>query len=163
QLDAAPALDRRVRKRAPPQLLDLLLLPGPGEREPTVTMASLEKLPGNRHFPIPPEQETHLPRGGRVLNRPAPRLVFFGGRRRGPRAYAHLGVLRASHESDIPIDFIGGTSRGGIIAACVAMGWSLKDSEDRIRRSFADKSPLTDYSLPLIGLVRGARVEALLE
>ena len=160
QFDAAPALGRRVRNRASHQLLDLVLLHGRDEREPTVTMASLEKLPVNRHFHIRLAHESDWQRVARVLTGRALGMVFSGG---GARAYAHLGVLRAFHESDIPIDFIGGTSMGGIIAACVAMGWSLKDSEDRIRRSFADKSPLTDYSLPLIGLVRGARVEALLE
>jgi NTE family protein len=158
-LDAAPALGRRVRNRASHQLLDLVLLHGPNEREPTVTMASLEKLPVNRHFHIRLAHESDWQRVARILTGRALGMVFSGG---GARAYAHLGVLRAFHESDIPIDFVGGTSMGGIIAACVAMGWSLKDSEDRIRKSFAEKSPLTDYSLPLIGLVRGVRVENLL-
>ena len=85
--------------------------------------------------------------------------MFSGG---GARAYAHLGVLRAFHESDIPIDFIGGTSMGAIVAACLAMGWSLKELQERIRQSFAETSPLTDYSLPLVGLVRGVKVETLL-
>jgi NTE family protein len=160
EIDAAPALSRRVRNRASHQLLDLLLLHGPDRDRPTVTMAALEKLPVNRHFHIRLDHESDWQRVARVLTGRALGMVLSGG---GARAYAHLGVLRAFRDSDIPIDFIGGTSMGAIVAACVAMGWSLKDSEERIRQSFAEKSPLTDYSLPLVGLVRGVRVEALLE
>ena len=159
EIDAAPALSRRVRNRASHQLLDLVLLHGPGRERPTVTMAALEKLPVNRHFHIRLDHESDWRRVARVLTGHALGMVFSGG---GARAYAHLGVLRAFHESDIPIDFIGGTSMGAIVAACLAMGWSLKESQERIRQSFAETSPLTDYSLPLVGLVRGVKVETLL-
>ena len=114
--------------------LDLVLLHGPDHREPTVTMASLEKLPVNRHFHIRLAHESDWQRVARILTGRALGMVFSGG---GARAYAHLGVLRAFREADIPIDFVGGTSMGGIIAACVAMGWSLKDR----RIASADPSP----------------------
>ena len=39
----------------------------------------------------------------------------------GARGMAHLGVLKALEEENIPIDVIGGTSQGAFIGALMAM------------------------------------------
>jgi predicted acylesterase/phospholipase RssA len=44
-------------------------------------------------------------------------LVLSGG---GARGLAHLGVIRALEEHNIPIDFICGTSQGAFISALYA-------------------------------------------
>ncbi|MCR6644174.1 MAG: patatin-like phospholipase family protein [Terricaulis sp.] len=77
----------------------------------------------------------------------------------GARAYAHIGVVRALREAGLPFDTVGGTSMGAIIAACVAMGWDDDEIERRIRKAFVESNPLGDYVLPVVGLVRGRRVE----
>ena len=41
-------------------------------------------------------------------------LVLSGG---GAKGLAHIGVIRALEENNIPIDYIAGTSMGGIIGA----------------------------------------------
>ena len=82
-------------------------------------------------------------------------VVLSGG---GARAYAHIGVIRALRESHIPIDMLGGTSMGAIIAACVAMGWSDEEIEVRIRKAFVETNPLGDYVLPVVALSAGKRV-----
>ena len=46
-------------------------------------------------------------------------LVLSGGAAKG---LAHVGVLKALEENDIPIDYVVGTSMGGIIAGCYAAG-----------------------------------------
>ena len=48
-------------------------------------------------------------------------LVFSGG---GAKGLAHVGVLKALEEHEIPIDYIVGTSMGGIIGGCYAAGMS---------------------------------------
>ncbi|HNC32133.1 MAG TPA: patatin-like phospholipase family protein, partial [Cyclobacteriaceae bacterium] len=48
-------------------------------------------------------------------------LVLSGG---GAKGIAHIGVLKALEENDIPIDYIVGTSMGGIIGGCYAAGMS---------------------------------------
>ena len=48
-------------------------------------------------------------------------LALSGG---GIRGIAHAGVLKALEDNNIKIDFIGGTSAGGIIAVLYAMGYS---------------------------------------
>ncbi|MFT5600838.1 MAG: NTE family protein, partial [Flavobacteriales bacterium] len=54
-------------------------------------------------------------------------LVLSGG---GALGYAHIGVLRALEENNIPIDYITGTSAGALVGSMYASGWSpeLMDS-----------------------------------
>lgn len=48
-------------------------------------------------------------------------LVLSGG---GAKGIAHIGVIQALEENDIPIDYITGTSMGNIIGALYAMGYT---------------------------------------
>jgi NTE family protein len=101
-----------------------------------------------------------LARIARLLTRSGVGLVLSGG---GARGFAHLGVIRALREARIPIDFVGGVSIGGIIAAGVAMGWSDDEMRQRYRRSFVDTNPVNDYTFPLVALTRGRKVTRLLQ
>ena len=62
-------------------------------------------------------------------SRPAIGVVLSGG---GARGIAHIGVLRALEENNIPIDFIGGTSFGALIAAFYASGYSVEQMQEII-------------------------------
>lgn len=53
-------------------------------------------------------------------------LVLSGG---GARGIAHIGVLLALEENNIPIDYITGTSAGSIVGAFYAAGYSPKEIE----------------------------------
>lgn len=53
-------------------------------------------------------------------------LVLSGG---GAKGLAHVGVIKALEEHDIPIDFVVGTSMGGVIAGCYAAGLSSDEIE----------------------------------
>ena len=53
--------------------------------------------------------------------RPKIGLVLSGG---GARGWAHIGVLRWFEEHRIPVDYVAGTSMGGLIGAMYAMGSS---------------------------------------
>ncbi len=48
-------------------------------------------------------------------------LVLSGG---GAKGLAHIGTLKALEENNIPIDYITGTSMGGIVGAMYAAGYS---------------------------------------
>jgi NTE family protein len=48
-------------------------------------------------------------------------LVLSGGAAKG---IAHVGVLKALEENEIPIDYVVGTSMGGIVGGCYAAGLS---------------------------------------
>jgi NTE family protein len=96
----------------------------------------------------------------RLLTRRGVGLVLSGG---GARGFAHLGVIRALREARIPIDFVGGSSIGSIIAAGVAVGWSDEEMRIRYRRSFVDSNPVNDYTFPFVALTRGRKVSRLLQ
>jgi NTE family protein len=93
--------------------------------------------------------------GGCAVN-----IVLAGG---GARGFAHIGVLRALREAGVPFDYISGTSMGGIVAAGMAMEWTIEELTERVRNAFVVNKPLSDYTVPLIALFRGAKVSALLQ
>ena len=74
-------------------------------------------------------------------------LVLSGG---GARGFAHIGIVKALREADIPIDLVGGTSMGAILGAGVSLCWSIDELTDRFRRAFVDGKPLRDYTLPFV-------------
>ncbi len=60
------------------------------------------------------------------LSRPRVGLVLSGG---GARGGAHVGVLRALEELNVPVDFIAGTSIGAVIGGFYASGMTADDIE----------------------------------
>jgi NTE family protein len=63
-------------------------------------------------------------------------LVFSGG---GAKGLAHIGVLKALEENQIPIDYVVGTSMGGIVGGMYAAGYSPAEIEEvALSRSFQD-------------------------
>jgi NTE family protein len=72
-------------------------------------------------------------------------LVLAGG---GARGYAHIGVVKALIEAGVPFDNLGGTS--------------LDELSARMRDAFVEHSPLSDFTFPLIALLRGKQVSSLL-
>lgn len=54
-------------------------------------------------------------------------VVLSGG---GAKGIAHVGVLKALEENEIPIDYLTGTSMGGIVAGCYAAGMSPQQIEE---------------------------------
>ena len=89
-------------------------------------------------------------------------LVLSGG---GARGLAHIGAIKALERADIPIDFLAGSSMGGIIAAGYASGLSpdemMREAGElaRIRKFLR----LADPGLPNAGLLRGQRLQAYFE
>ncbi|HEX9708238.1 MAG TPA: patatin-like phospholipase family protein [Steroidobacteraceae bacterium] len=114
-------------------------------------------LPGMPHHHM--RGPADYDRLARLLTGHAVGLVLSGG---GARGFAHLGVVRALREHGVPIDLVGGTSMGGILAAGVAADWSDAELVERFRRSFVDTNPLSDFTLPLVSLVSGRKVGMLL-
>ncbi len=81
-------------------------------------------------------------------------LVLGSG---GARGFAHIGVIRALREAGVPIDRIGGTSMGAVIAAQYASGCDHETMIELNRRGWIEMRPFRQYSLPLISLLSGRR------
>lgn len=142
------------------KLVDVILLRHPRERLAATPDRWLLASGASRIFHWTDQVEAGSQRLARVMAGRSIGLVFSGG---GARAFAHIGVVRALRERRVNIDFVGGTSMGGVIAACVAMGWSDQEIDQRIRKGFVETNPLGDFNLPVVGLVRGRRVDKRLE
>jgi len=95
----------------------------------------------------------------RLLTASAVSLVLSGG---GARAFAHIGVIRALSESGIPIDAIGGTSMGAVIAAQHALGWDWQTMVRVNREAWPRCKPERNYTLPLVALNSGKRMDQML-
>ncbi len=51
-------------------------------------------------------------------------LVLSGG---GAKGIAHIGIIKALEENNVPIDYVAGTSMGAIVGAWYAMGYAPDD------------------------------------
>jgi NTE family protein len=144
---APPLLEQR--------LVDLILMQPPGAKSPHDTDPWVEAARAARHFHVRRGDHAGIDRLARMLTGQSVGLVLSGG---GARAYAHIGAIKALRDSRVPIDFVGGTSMGGIIAAGVAMGWSDQELDWRIRKAFVETSPLDDIAFPILAMTRGDKV-----
>lgn len=158
--DARPSVPMMPEETSPAQrlkLVDVLLLHPGAERSASRPQEWLAAAGANRLFHWNGDSAADAMRLARVMAGRSVGIVFSGG---GARAYSHIGAIRAIREKGIPIDFAGGASMGAVLASCVAMGWSDEEIDWRIRKAFVETNPLGDYNLPVVGMVKGKRVNA---
>jgi NTE family protein len=141
-----------------------LLLKHPADaRHPSGTSAWLDARPWvSEAIHFRDGDAAHMSRLARLMTGNAIGLVMGSG---GVRGMSEVGVFRALCEAGIPIDRVGGTSIGAVVAACVASGWDAAQVDRHIRSSFS-QSPtgLRDMSFPpLISIYSGKRLRQLLD
>jgi len=150
---AAPFAAAALQKQ---RLMDFILVQPPGTRRPRESERWLGSAPASRLFQVRDGDAEDLARLARVYTGNSVGLALSGG---GARAYAHVGAVRALRELGVPIDFLGGTSMGAVIAAGVAMEWDDEELDRRIRNAFVESSPLSDIAFPLLAMTRGGLVD----
>ena len=156
--DASPhaieaLLEDSTRVGAPRRMLVLV---HDNDRVPHDTQRWLKNRRVDEHHHVRIHNDSDFARLARFLAGRAIGLVLGGG---GARGFAHIGVLRALQEANIPIDMIGGTSMGASMAAQWALGWSPKRMLEENRRVWVKLRPQKDYTLPLVSVL-GAKVAA---
>jgi len=119
---------------------------------------SLARYKAGFHYHLRSKRQSDMERLARLVSGRAIGLVFSGG---GARGFAHIGVMRAFKAAGIPFDLVGGTSMGSMIAAA-ALEWDEAETMDHLKRAFVITNPLSDYTLPLVAIVRGRKVSRLL-
>jgi NTE family protein len=119
----------------------------------------LSRLPIQDYYHVAEESKADFARLARFLTGSAVGLVLSGG---GARGFAHIGILRALEECDIPIDFIGGTSMGAVIAAQQALGWDWQIMAQVNREQWPRWHPQRNFTLPLVALNSGTRMDQML-
>jgi NTE family protein len=143
-------------KALPWRQAELVLIQEDGARSPAPAAAWLEHYPSTFHCHIRMRNGADIARLARYVMGRALALVLSGG---GARGFAHIGVLKALREAHIPIDLVGGTSMGAIIAAGAALEWDDKEMYERMHAGFVRSNPLGDYVIPFVALARGRKVE----
>jgi NTE family protein/lysophospholipid hydrolase len=140
--------------------VDLLLVHKADTALPTRANAwsKLENLSRIHH--VREKRDADYRRVARIMSRRAVGLVLGGG---GARGIAHVGVLKALEEADVPIDFISGTSMGSIFAGGYAKGWSPEVIMENVRRVFSPRWALYDPTLPILAMMRGRKLEGVLK
>ncbi|WP_246812068.1 patatin-like phospholipase family protein [Microvirga sp.] len=136
---------------------DLVLLQKADASRPTPAHPSLGRLPVDQQIHVRAKGSADLQRLIRTSSGRAVGLVLAGG---GARGFAHLGAIQALSEHGFPIDLVGGTSIGSVMAATAAAQIGLQEAKDLMREAFVRNPPLNDYTLPLVSLVRGRKVDA---
>ena len=136
----------------------LVLIHPPDTSQPEGTLRWLSERSVDRHFHARPGNHSDLERIVRHVSGRELGLVLSGG---GYRGFAHVGVIRALRESGLAIDFIAGVSFGSIIAGAYSYSEELDQTIDSLKSLV--KGMLSDYTLPLISLIRGRRFDNCLQ
>ena len=142
--------------------VELVLVHPPGKTRPTGTQGWLANRRVTTHHHVRQGSGADMLRLARRLTGRSIGLVLSGG---GARGLAHIGVIRALEESAFPIDVVGGTSIGGIMAGLYALGHDSRSMIELSRRGFVHMGvqPLTDYTPPIVSLLSGRRAAAVLK
>jgi len=149
-------VENLCKKLAPTTPTELILLHEPEERVPRNTDKWLECRNLAQHHHIRHNNSQDLSRLGRLLTNQGIGLILSGG---GARGFAHIGVIKALKEANIPFDYVGGTSIGGVIASLVA--WDLKHEVlvDYIKKLLINYPRGFRYTLPYSSLMKVKKAE----
>ncbi|MCG8419207.1 MAG: patatin-like phospholipase domain-containing protein [Proteobacteria bacterium] len=132
----------------------LILLHPPSTEQPLGTNAWLTPRQVKMHHHIRRDRAADMERLVRFLVGEAVGLVLGGGAARG---FAHMGVIRALEELGIPVDIVGGTSVGSIIAAAYAFGWNYETMMEVIPQS--TKKGFSGLTVPLVSVMSGKNMD----
>lgn len=111
------------------------------------------------HLHLRPDQPSDRERVVRILSGRGIGLVLGAGAVRG---LSELGVFKAMCELGVPVDWVGGSSIGSIVGAAIAHDWSPEKATAVAREAFVKGKPFSDYTLPVVSLIRGKRMIRLL-
>ena len=136
---------------------ELVLLHTDGSLRPRLTHVWRGVYPFALHHHVRMTARSDFERLTRRLTGEAVGLVLSGG---GARAFAFGGVIRAIEEAGVPIDLVGGTSAGALVAAHYAYGYDL-DTMIELNRAWSRRQIL-DYTIPFVALLSSRRPKRIL-
>lgn len=155
--NAQPAPSRMLEALARASVrtpVDCVLLRPPGAAA-IATTAWCQALHASGHYYLRPGVEADVHALVRQLTGRGLGLVLGGG---GARGFAHIGLLRALAELQLPADLIGGTSMGAFVSALHACGHDHATILQITRDTFVSRNLLNDYMLPRVALIGGRKL-----
>lgn len=138
---------------------ELILWHPADTKRPQGTGAWLDTRRVHAHHHVRRDDEGHMDRLSRRLGGHAVSLVLSSG---GARGYAHAGVYRALLELNIPLDMVGGTSIGALLAGILALEPDY-DQVLNVANELGSSSKIFDYTLPLTALATSEKVTRLVQ
>jgi NTE family protein len=132
--------------------LDLILL-WQDKIDPSKTTGWLKVIKPRAHYHV--RSTVDVGRVARLVTGRGIGLVLSGG---GARGLAHVGVITALRQSGIPVDVVGGTSIGGVVAASIALEWDPAALAQSFVKAFA-RARITDYAVPRVALFSERRFD----
>jgi len=139
---------------------ELVILHEPNTQPKIEARTLLQERCVNTHHNIILEKSSDIARLARFYADQSVGLVLAGG---GAKGFAHVGAFKALLEAGIPIDSVGGTSIGSVVAALIAMNIDVDNIIEVMQAGFVQTNPLSDYTLPYISLIRGIKLNQLLQ
>lgn len=136
---------------------ELILLHPPQTKAPVHTQYWLQLTSFNMHYHMLIDKNAHYHRLLRFIRGKAVGVVLGGG---GTRGFAHIGAMKALREQRIPIDFIGGTSVGALIAAAYALNESIDATYDLFTKIVQTSTGSTSWrslTWPVISIFNAKR------
>ncbi len=149
------ALDQATKPRGARRTLVLLHADGSKRPVGTARWLAHRDVDGHVHVRMEGAGDRDFGRLARLLAGKAVGLALGGG---GARGFAHIGVIRALEEAGMPVDLVGGTSMGAIIAGMHAMGLS-PDEMIGLNEQIIALAPFREFTLPIIAMLRTRRIE----
>ena len=140
--------------------VELAIVETSGETSPRGVAAWLESLRPELHHNINLTVPADLDRLCRLLLRRAVGIALSGG---GARGFAHIGVINALREGGVPLDLFCGTSMGALVSGAASQGWDLEERSRQFCEDLRQTKPFREFTFPLVSLVRGRKISALLE
>lgn len=150
--DDVPVLDE-LRARGLLAPVELVLLRPEGDPSPH-TRAWCKETGARAHYFVHPWAKEDICALARQISGRGVGLVLGGG---GARGFAHIGLVRALEQLQIPVDISGGTSMGAFVSAMLACGFDSVEMEHVAHETFVAKNYLNDYTMPRVSLIRGQR------
>lgn len=154
---AAPAtltpMIEELKKSGSRAHIELVILRTPSSA-PGEVLAWRELTGARAHYFLRPDRTDDLACLGRQITGRGVGLVLGGG---GARGFAHIGLMRALHELQMPVDIFGGSSMGAFFAALAACGFDHRQMAQIARETFVQRNHLNDYLLPVVSMIRGRK------
>ena len=140
--------------------VDLILIQDKNTELPSGSNAWLKLKSRRCHHQVRPDNVADFQRAARRISDRAVGLVLGGG---GARGLAHIGVLQALEDSGVPVDVIGGTSMGSVMAAAYARGWKPQKILEFASEVFGDTKAVRDIDFPMLSILAGRKLNSQLQ
>ncbi len=128
----------------------LLLVRDKADKSISKSAAWIDPRSPKLHHHISLDKDGDFATVARFLTGRAIGLVLAGG---GALGCAHLGVVQALQDANIPIDYIGGASAGAAMGGAIARGMTVDETLDQMEAMFIKAKAMKRLTLPLYSLL----------